>query len=98
MHSPEMKEFIKEIGGYFWWVPESAKENLSTDAITEAVLNYGTIKEVKKLFDLVGIDNVAEIFYRKTSGFRTNYFPLVKNYFELYFGKYVSGYINKRAV
>ena len=88
-HSPELKTFIKEHSYLWWWVPEDRKEFLSLDSIVEAILNYGTLEEINRLFDLISIEKAAEIFYKRTSGFRTNYFPLVKHYFKLYFERHV---------
>jgi hypothetical protein len=94
MNSPEIKEFIKEHGYLFWWVPEKDKENLSPRSLVEAILNYGNEKDVKKLFELLGINTVAEIFYRYTAGPRSNYFPRTKHFFTLYFKRHASGNIN----
>jgi len=62
MHLHRIREFIKEYGCLFWWVKESEKENINLNALVESVLNYGDIACIKKLFDLLGIKKVAEIF------------------------------------
>ena len=97
VNSLEIKEYIKEIGVFFWWVPEKDKENLSLDSVVEATLNYVTIEQIKKLFGIIGIEEVARIFYKNTSGFRTNYFPRTKHFFNLYFQKNVQGYSDKKS-
>jgi hypothetical protein len=51
----------------FWWIKPEEKPNISLDAVFEAVLNYGNEKSVKKIFDLIEINKVADIFYRQTS-------------------------------
>jgi hypothetical protein len=96
-HPPEIKAFIKKHSHLWWWVPEEKKEKLSLDSVVEAILNYGDIDDIKELFDLIGIEKAAEIFYRRTSGFRTNYFPLVKHFFKLYFDRHVQGNTNQRT-
>ena len=71
-----------------WYVKDY--NNLSTDAIVEAVLNYGTFSDIKKLFYIIGLKKVALIFRRQIRGQRTrnNYNPKIRNYFRLYFDKY----------
>ena len=89
MNSPEIKRFIKENSVLFWWIKEEAKENISVIFLVETILNYGNEKSVKKLFDLVGIEKVAEIFYSNTNRKRVNYFPRTVHYFNMYFKKHV---------
>ena len=92
-NSPEIKQFIRENAGLFWYIREDAKENISHETLVEFILNYGDEKSVKKLFDLLGIEKVAEIFYKQThkenllAKTRINYLKLVKNFFDLYFKK-----------
>jgi hypothetical protein len=88
MNTPELKTFIKENGRLFWWTPEEEKENMSVEVVVEVILNYGNEHSVKKLFQIVGIQHVADIFYHQISGSRPNYFPQVVNFFDLYFQKY----------
>ena len=85
MNSPEIKKFIRENSNLFWWIKEESKENISLNLLVESILNYGNEKSVKKLFELVGIKNVAEIFYEATNRIRVNYYPDVVNFFNLYF-------------
>ena len=91
MNSPEVKQFIRENASLFWYIREDAKENISHETLVEFILNYGDEKIVKKLFDLLGTEKVAEIFYKQThktnsiAKNRVNYLRSVKNYFDLYF-------------
>ncbi len=62
MNSPEIKEFIKEYSYLFWSTAENEKENISHEQLVETILNYGDLPAVKKLFNLLGIENVARIF------------------------------------
>jgi len=88
-NSEELKEFIKQHSPLWWWLPEEAKENLSLNSIVEALLNYGSIEDIKKLFGIVGIKKVAEIFYEATRDRqRTNYSPAIENFFKLYFERH----------
>ena len=93
-NSPELKSFIKEHGYFWWWVPEERKEYLSLNSVVEATLNYGDIYEIKRLFDLIGIEKVSEIFYKQISGKRPNYSKRTINFFKLYFNRNVHRDIN----
>ncbi len=88
MNNKNIQDFIKENKNLFWYVPEQDKEQISLEALVEAILNYGDDQSVKKLFDVVGINKVADIFYSHISGERVNYFPEVVNYFKLYFQRH----------
>jgi len=88
MNSPEIKEFIKENSSLFWYIEDSEKQNISIGFLIETILNYGDEKSVKKLFDLVGINKVAEIFYKQTSRKRVNYHKRTVHFFKLYFKRH----------
>jgi len=94
MNSPEIKAFIRENSSLFWYTPEDKKEEISHEFLVETILNFGDEKSVKKLFDLLGLEYVAEIFHKQTNRQRVNYFPQVVNYFSLYFDKHVYRSIN----
>ena len=68
--------------------PEEDKEAISIESVVEAILNYGNEQSVKHLFHIVGIQQVADIFYHQIAGPRPNYFPQVTNFFDLYFQKH----------
>ena len=86
-NNPEIKKFIRENSHLFWWIKEESKENISLNLLVESILNYGNEKSVKRLFELVGIKKVAEIFHQGTNRKRVNYHPRTINYFNLYFKK-----------
>lgn len=88
MRTPEIKRFISENSSLFWWVKPTEKENISINAIVEAILNYGDEKSVKKLFDLLGIKTVANIFKKQIAGRRVNYHPRTVHFFNLYFKRH----------
>ena len=56
----------------------------------EAVLNYGTFKDVGELIVILGIKKMAAIFNNQLKQKRTNYSPKIANYFKLYFKKYAT--------
>ena len=96
-NTPEIKTFIKENSSLFWYIKEEEKQNITIEFLIETILNFGDEKSVKKLFDLVGINKVAEIFYKQTSRKRINYFPQVVNFFKLYFKRHAQGDFIKTA-
>jgi len=97
MHSPELLNFIKENKTLFWSADPKRLHEISLGLLVETILNYGDEKSVKKLFDLVGIDKVAEIFYEQTSRKRMNYYKQTINFFNLYFKRHVRRDPHKRA-
>ncbi len=87
-NTPELKQFIKDNSSLFWYIKEEAKENLSHEVVVEFVLNYGDDKMCKRMFEILGIKHVAEIFYKQTApDRRVNYFPRTQHFFNLYFVK-----------
>ena len=88
MINPEIKAFIRENTHLFWWIKPEERENIDLNFLVESVLNYGDEKSVKQLFELVGIETVAEIFYRQISRKRVNYHPRTINYFTRYFQRH----------
>lgn len=89
-NSPEMKALIRKNAHLFWYIKDSAKENLPLSVVTEFFLNYADKEDVKKLFQIAGIDNVRDTFFKQIEewGDRTNYLPMTQNFFTLYFNKY----------
>jgi len=79
-------DFIKKRPYLIWYTKNF--DNLSPEAIVEAVLNYGDFDDIKKLTRILGIKKIASIFRKKSRQKRCNYFPEIKNYFQLYFNKY----------
>jgi len=91
MNSPEIQEFIKEHRELFWYTPEDKKTGISHEFLVETILNYGDQKAVIRLFELLGIKNVADIFFKSinlSSRRRANYHELIVNYYTLVFNKY----------
>ena len=84
-----IKAFIRKNSDLFWYIRADAKENISHAVLVEFILNYGTSKMVRELFDLLNVKYVAKIFRTQTApGKRINYLPSVRNFFELYFNRH----------
>ena len=91
MNSPEIQQFIKENSHLFWYTPEDKKAEISHEFLVETILNYGDLESVIKLFNLLGKNKVAEIFFNSinlSQRRRGNYHEIIINYFTLVFKKY----------
>lgn len=82
-------EYIKQHASLFWYTPEAKKREISDSLLVETILNYGTIDDVKALFDLMGIEKVADVFFSAKGRQKLNYFPQIYNFFTLVFNRYV---------
>ena len=93
MNSPELKAFILENSYLFWYTPQDKKEDIGPEFLVEAILNYGDIHAVRKLFKLMGVKKVAEIFFYSinlSQRRKGNFHESTVNVFELLFNKYAS--------
>jgi hypothetical protein len=91
MNSPEVKQFIREHGNLFWYIPGDKKEEVSSELLVETILNYGDKEAVVQLFHLLGINKVAEIFFtsiNRSSRRRGNYHEITINFFTHLFKRY----------
>jgi hypothetical protein len=90
-NSQELKDLIRKNAALFWYIEDSKKEELPLEIVVEFFLNYADEENVKKLFDIVGINKVAEVF-RKISLIsdrrKNNILAINYNYFFNYFKKY----------
>jgi len=91
MNTPEIKQYIHQNSALFWYIPENKKEEISLELLVETILNYGDMNAIKQLFNLLGLKEVAKLFFNSiaTSDRRKgNYQELSLNYFNLLFRKY----------
>ena len=91
MHSPEIRAFIRAHRELFWSIPEDKKEEISEAVMVEYILNYGDMKSIRRLIDLLGMQQVADIFFRSinlSERRKNNYHELSLNYFTLFFQRY----------
>jgi hypothetical protein len=91
MNSSEIKKFIREQNSLFWYIPDEKKEKISNEFLVETILNYGDINAIIRLFNLLGIKEVAKIFFSSitlSNRRKGNYHELTINYFTLVFRKY----------
>ncbi len=97
-NSPEVKAFILKNQDLFWHIPKSRLEFISHNVLVEYILNYGDYNSVKELFELLGTDYVARIFFEANKNpDRTNYNRLAKHFFTLYFKRNAPKYFEQRT-
>ena len=90
-NSPRIKAFIKEHSSLFWYTPEKGKENISPELLVEQVLNYGNMDDVRKLLDIMGVQQAANVFFNMQGRKKGNFYPEIYHYFTLFFQKYAPG-------
>ena len=97
MHSPHVKEFIREQSDLFWFIPDRDKGRVSEACLVETILNYGSMDAVIRLVKLLGINTVARIFADSISRSprrKNNYHELTRHYFLQVFQRYAPQYFN----
>ena len=83
----QIRIFVKKRPYLVWYVSPGAE--LSEESTVEHVLNYGTWNDVQALFRILGKKKVSQNFFLQIEKKRNNYRPEIKNYFSLYFSRYV---------
>lgn len=89
INNPELKAFIRKHSSLFWYTPDDKKEEISEEFLVETILNYGDLKDINDLFNIMGIHNVANAFFNAEGRKKLNYYPEIYNFFNLVFNKYV---------
>lgn len=85
-----IEKYIEERKNLFWSVGNNQKKDISETLLVETILNYGTLEDVRELIAILGLKQVATIFFNNTlNPTRHNYFPEVENFFRLYFQRHV---------
>ena len=93
MRTAELKKYIEDRQHLFWYSPALKSETVSDDLLVETILNYGDMDDVRKLFSIMGIKNVAKIFFdsiNMSERRKGNYHELTLNYFTLLFNRYAN--------
>ena len=92
MRSESVKDFIRQHAELFWYSPDDKGETVPDDLLVEQILNYGTLEDVKGLLKAMGVNRVAEVFFKsinQSERRKNNYSPITVNYFTLLFERYV---------
>lgn len=88
MNTPEIRAFIRENSHLLWYIPEDKKEEISHELLVETILNYGDMDALRKLFNLLGIQRVAEVFNNLEGRKKLNYYPEAYNFLSLLIKRY----------
>ena len=84
----EIKEFIRSNSSLFWYIPEDKKEEISSELLVETILNYGDLKDIKKLINIMGVDKLSEVFHGLHGRKKLNYYPEIYNFFSMLLKRY----------
>lgn len=84
-----MKDFIRQHQALFWYSPEDKTETVTDELLVETIINYGTLENIHELFEVMGLKETATVFRQMTGRKALNFYPEIRNFFELYFDKYV---------
>ena len=93
MRSEALKNFIRENGSLFWYTPEDKGEKVTDELLVETMLNYGSLEQIQTLFDLMGMKEIAKIFFQSinlSERRKNNFFEPTLNYFTLFFNRYAN--------
>jgi len=93
MRSIKLKQYIEARKHLFWYSPAPKSDTVSDELLVEIILNYGSMDDVRELFSIMQINNVAKIFFdsiNKSERRKENYHELTRNYFTLFFNRYAS--------
>jgi len=93
MRSIELKQYIEDRKHLFWYSPSPKSDTVSDELLVEIILNYGSMDDIRALFSVMEIKNVAKIFFdsiKKSDRRKNNYHELTRNYFTLLFNRYAS--------
>jgi len=86
--SREVKDYIEKHRQLFWYSPQDSRETVSDELLVETMINYGSLKDIRHLFEIMGLQNVATVFRQMTGRKKLNIYPELRHYFELYFDRY----------
>jgi hypothetical protein len=91
MRTQAVKDYIRKHEALFWYTPEDKSEKVTDSLLVETILNYGTLDDVHNLFEVMGLQQVAQLFFQDinlSERRRNNYHELTRHYFTLFFNRY----------
>jgi hypothetical protein len=93
MRRDQLLDLVKSKPYLFWDIKDVGL--LSEESIVEAILNRGDFDDFLKLIELMGIEKVAEIFYKQITRRRKNYSQKTENFFRLFFERHLRALLSK---
>ncbi|MDX1903379.1 MAG: hypothetical protein SFU27_04400 [Thermonemataceae bacterium] len=88
----ELQQIIEKNKHLFWYFDKKKLDKITKPILIEFILNYGDMTALRELLETLGKEEVAREFAKAIKNDRHNYFPQVKNFFHLYFQRYVPQY------
>jgi hypothetical protein len=88
MTNDRLYQLVKANRGLFWSVGDDNLDKLDESSAIEGFLNFGDETNVRDLFNILGTDTVARIFYDHINQPRHNYYAQPAHYFKLYFSRH----------
>ena len=84
-------EYIQKHSSLFWYTPKEKLADISDSFLVETILNYGSLEDVKELFQVIGLNHAAKVFFNTidmSERRKNNYHELVLNFFTLLFNQH----------
>lgn len=78
-------KFLQKYSELFWYMDKEKLHTISDEVIVEIILNYGSWQAFLDLISLMGLKKVESIFRKISKKKRSNFFPKIKHFFNLYF-------------
>ena len=78
-----LRDLVRQDPTLIWY--SKSYDTLDAEAVTEAVLNYGSWKQFLQLKKIMGLKPLAEQFDIITAKERCNLLPIYRHYFKQYF-------------
>jgi len=88
MTNPRLYQLVKANRALFWSVGDDNLDKLNETSVVEGFLNFGNESNVRELFNILGTNTVARIFYEHVNRPRHNYYAQPAHYFKLYFARH----------
>ena len=80
--------FLQKHKDLFWYMNKSKINEISDEVLVEFILNYGSWEDFLALKKTYGIVNLTEIFIKISTQQKSNLFPKIAHFFNLYFRRY----------
>ena len=85
-------KFLQKHKDLFWYMDKSKINEISDEVLVEFILNYGSWDDFLALKKMYGILNLTEIFINISTQQKSNLFPKIEHFFNLYFQRYEPQY------
>lgn len=77
-------QLTKSNKSLFWDIPEGKISDLSNEAVIERLVNYGDFDTFKKIFQVMNIEVLVDVFKTILNKKRSNIRPAAANYVKIF--------------